>query len=53
MIYLNKKLDSDSFKNMTSKAIIMLFYDEKESAKFEDLTFPDDKFQILSCSHTH
>jgi hypothetical protein len=32
MIYLNKKLDSDSFENITSKAITMLFYDAKEFA---------------------
>jgi hypothetical protein len=43
MIYLNKKLDSDSFENMT-----LLFYDAKESAWFVDLTSPK---QISDLSH--
>jgi hypothetical protein len=53
MIYFNKKMNSDSFENMTSKAIIMLLYDAKESEKFDDLTFPYNKFQILSHYHAH
>jgi hypothetical protein len=53
IIHLNKKLDSDSFENMSSKAIIMLFYDAKESEKFDDLTFPYNKFQTLRHYHAH